>query len=134
MYHHANKSWTSCYDDNCPIHLTEKEGAGYFPKREKNFSQYPRSDDRNFMHKETSWRDCLDPYCATHLDKKQKQLSFQKSGDYIMTLQDWVVNKELAENAKEYDPLWTEVFNVQASEEEGAPVITWRQIQWDDLE
>ena len=41
-----------------------------------------------------------------------------------MTLQDWVLNKELTENAKKYDPLWTQVFNEQASDEEGALVIT----------
>ena len=86
------------------------------------------------MHKETSWRDCLDSYCATHLDKKEKELSFQKPGNYIMTLQDWALDKELTENTKKYDPLWTQVFDEQASDEEGVLVITWRQIQWEDLE
>ena len=51
-----------------------------------------------------------------------------------MVLHSWALNKELTENAKEYDPLWTKILDVQASEEEGAPVITWHQIQWDDLE
>ena len=23
-------SWTACYDDNCLIHLSEKEGTGWF--------------------------------------------------------------------------------------------------------
>ena len=78
------------------------------------------------MHKETSWCDCLDPYCVTHLDKKKKkELFFQKLNDYEMVLYSWVLNKELTENAKEYDPLWIKVLNIQALEEEGALVITW---------
>src|SRR5947209_1867604 len=133
MYHHANKSWTSCYDDNCLIHLTEKEGAGYFPKREKN-SQYPRTDDRNFMHKETSWHDCLDPYCTTHLDKKEAELAFTRPANYETTLQQRQVEKELASNPKEYDPLWTQVFDEDATKDEGTPVLTWQQVEWEELE
>ena len=64
------------------------------------------------MHKNTSWRDCLDPYCATHLDKKKKELSFQKPDDYEMVLHGRALNKELTENAKEYDPLWTKVLDI----------------------
>ncbi|KAG0639373.1 hypothetical protein HOY80DRAFT_963620 [Tuber brumale] len=30
---HAEMSWTVCYDDDCEIHLCEKEGSGWFPKR-----------------------------------------------------------------------------------------------------
>ena len=51
-----------------------------------------------------------------------------------MVLHGRTLNKELTENAKEYNPLWIKVLEVQASEEEGTPVITWCQIQWDDLE
>jgi len=29
---HAHLSWTACYD-YCPIHLSEKEGSNWFPKR-----------------------------------------------------------------------------------------------------
>ena len=76
------------------------------------------------MHKETSWCNCLNPYCVIYYDKKEKELSFQKPGNYIMILQDWALNKELTENVKKYDPLWTQVFDEQASHEEGALVIT----------
>jgi hypothetical protein len=29
--HHDIVNWTFCYDDTCPIHLSEKEGSGWFP-------------------------------------------------------------------------------------------------------
>ena len=32
---HAFLSWTACYDDACPIHRSDKEGSGWFPKRRK---------------------------------------------------------------------------------------------------
>lgn len=28
---HAHLSWTVCYDDDCPIHLSDKNGSGWFP-------------------------------------------------------------------------------------------------------
>ena len=30
---HATLSWTGCYDDDCYIHLSDKQGLGWFPKR-----------------------------------------------------------------------------------------------------
>ena len=30
---HATLSWTSCYDDNCYIHLSDKQGSRWFPKQ-----------------------------------------------------------------------------------------------------
>ena len=30
---HAMLSWTGCYDDDCYIHLSDKQGLGWFPKR-----------------------------------------------------------------------------------------------------
>jgi len=29
---HASLSWTACYNDNCPTHRSDKEGANWFPK------------------------------------------------------------------------------------------------------
>jgi hypothetical protein len=35
---HAYLSWTACYDNDCLIHLSEKEGSGWFPtKRRRNY-------------------------------------------------------------------------------------------------
>lgn len=28
---HERLSWTVCYDDDCPVHLSEKSGSGWFP-------------------------------------------------------------------------------------------------------
>ena len=33
---HAMTSWAFCFDDHCPIHLSEKEGSGWFPHGKKN--------------------------------------------------------------------------------------------------
>ena len=30
---HATLSWTGCYNDDCYIHLSDKQGSGWFPKR-----------------------------------------------------------------------------------------------------
>jgi len=30
---HASMSWTACYDDDCYVHQSEKEGANWFPQR-----------------------------------------------------------------------------------------------------
>ena len=86
------------------------------------------------QHKQTSWRDCQDPYCTLHLDKKEKELSFVRPTNYDATLQRRQVAEELASNPKEYDPLWKQVLNEEASEEEGAPVLEWRRQEWNDLE
>ena len=32
---HANMSWTACYDDECLVHMSEKDGKGWFPKQPK---------------------------------------------------------------------------------------------------
>ena len=33
---HGTLSWTACYDDGCLIHLSSKDGAGWFPRRSRN--------------------------------------------------------------------------------------------------
>jgi hypothetical protein len=30
---HASMSWTACYDDDCMIHMSEKDGSGHYPSR-----------------------------------------------------------------------------------------------------
>ena len=32
---HARLNWTACYEDRCLIHLSKKEGSGWFPKKPK---------------------------------------------------------------------------------------------------
>ncbi|KAH0613946.1 uncharacterized protein H6S33_005832 [Morchella sextelata] len=29
---HGLMSWTACYDDSCPVHFSDKNGSGWFPK------------------------------------------------------------------------------------------------------
>jgi len=30
---HDSMSWTACYDDNCPTHRSDKDGAGWYPSK-----------------------------------------------------------------------------------------------------
>jgi hypothetical protein len=34
---HATTSWAFCYNDDCPIHISEKEEGDYFPKPPKQY-------------------------------------------------------------------------------------------------
>jgi hypothetical protein len=33
---HGVLSWTACYDDDCLIHKSSKDGAGWYPKRRRS--------------------------------------------------------------------------------------------------
>src|SRR5436305_9302474 len=129
LYHHTTKSWLSCYDDYCDTHRSEKEDAGYFPKKLKG-SKYPLSDDCHLQHAQVGWRNCQDPYCITHLAKKMSELSIEKPDDYDETLERrWL---ERTEDSKENDPRWRRVLDEQASEEEGTPVTKWVRVDRED--
>jgi hypothetical protein len=36
---HDFMSWTACYDDDCLVHLLEKEGSGWFPRGKRSKQQ-----------------------------------------------------------------------------------------------
>ena len=39
---HTSLSWTACYDDTCCIHLSDKEGSGWFPRKPKSAAKQQR--------------------------------------------------------------------------------------------
>ncbi len=39
---HTSHSWTACYDDACCIHLSDKEGSGWFPRMPKSAAKRQR--------------------------------------------------------------------------------------------
>ena len=41
---HPGLSWTACYDDQCPVHLSEKEGEGWFPRKPGKKGKEPARD------------------------------------------------------------------------------------------
>ena len=48
---HALISWTCCYNDRCPTHLSEKEGSNYWPHKVPTCKpKYKITDDRNYQH------------------------------------------------------------------------------------
>ena len=34
-YSQAGMSWIDCHDDKCLVHMSEKDGSGWFPKQPK---------------------------------------------------------------------------------------------------
>jgi hypothetical protein len=47
---HAAMHWGACYEDKCPVHLGEKDGANYYPKP-------PRRQQRPRKAKTVRWGD-----------------------------------------------------------------------------
>ena len=41
---HPGLSWTACYDDQCPVHLSEKQGEGWFPQKLSKKGKEPAQD------------------------------------------------------------------------------------------
>lgn len=49
---HAGLHWTACYNDGCGIHMSAKDGAGWYPKKprkNKRAEPEPWSDDENSL-------------------------------------------------------------------------------------
>ena len=42
---HSHYSWTGCYEDNCLIHLSEKQGSGWYPREKGKKPPSSCSDD-----------------------------------------------------------------------------------------
>jgi Retrotransposon gag protein/Zinc knuckle len=56
---HALLSWTACYDNECRIHQSEKEGSGWYPKKRKepkNISVMESGPFNKWWEGETSYR------------------------------------------------------------------------------
>ena len=41
---HTGKSWTTCYDDECLVHISDKDTAEWFPKQHRNSHQPRRTE------------------------------------------------------------------------------------------
>jgi hypothetical protein len=84
---HAILSWTACYDDQCAIHKSEKDGAGWSPKKPRNRRQKKRSHQINMMSRDLTiyeksvteertdckyvrWFMCHDNTCEKHHEEK----------------------------------------------------------------
>ncbi|RPA95471.1 hypothetical protein L873DRAFT_1845938 [Choiromyces venosus 120613-1] len=84
--HHAEMSWTVCYDDDCGVHLHEKQGAGWFPmKRKKKASKNSKrkgvKKDRDEDDPETRpWGDSGDGGgCPIPTDEEVKVIMARKA-------------------------------------------------------
>ena len=49
---HPVLSWESCYDDECPVHLSEKQGENWFPRKP--------SKKRKELAREMEWETSYD--------------------------------------------------------------------------
>jgi hypothetical protein len=76
---HKGLSWTACTYDECNIHYSEKEGSGYFPKRDSRCKW--------------QWFDCPKVTCERHLwDKRLTQEFPGKQTDQDFALRFLLVN------------------------------------------
>ena len=41
---HLGLSWAACYDNQCPVHLSEKQGQGWFPQKPNKKGKEPARD------------------------------------------------------------------------------------------
>ncbi|KAG0639374.1 hypothetical protein HOY80DRAFT_1136815 [Tuber brumale] len=83
---HAEMSWTACYDDDCKIHLHEKEASGWFPKRKSRKGrrngkkQGARRDAAEDHPKNSSWGDGGDGGgCPIPTDEEVKAILARKA-------------------------------------------------------
>ena len=89
---HAGMSWTACYDDECFVHLSEKQGR-WFPKeptkhtinRNRPYATQPtppppppqppkpkHGNTREMHAKKVSWDKCNRKGCKVHKEEKRR--------------------------------------------------------------
>ena len=75
---HATMSWTVCYDDNCNVHLSDKQGSGWYPTRPRR--QLNVIQRRAGLQREdATLQDSLEPGPSTGLpDEGELQGLFQQ--------------------------------------------------------
>lgn len=71
---HASLSWTGCYDDNCVVHRSEKDGAGWYPtapkKRKTTASQKEKPRRHRNVCGALRWMYCYNINCKDHCKSK----------------------------------------------------------------
>lgn len=82
---HTLLSWTGCYDDQCWIHKSEKDGSGWYPKKPK-----------------AKKRKSTQPKETNTAEGSRKSLNMMNSGQEIeweeVTEEDWESEIEISEN------------------------------------
>lgn len=73
---HKRLSWTACYDDNCVLHYSEKEGSGWFPKKPRGKRQLAMG--RHGPLYDTAMRDS-DSDCSSTAERYFNQPSAESS-------------------------------------------------------
>ena len=51
---HGSLSWTACYEENCPTHLSDKEGSGWYPKPLKKAREFAATYRKSEIHSENN--------------------------------------------------------------------------------
>jgi hypothetical protein len=118
---HKALSWTACTQDNCWIHLADKQGAQYYPHKTKK-QKHGIWDDRNRYHQHTSYRECTDLYCLTHKEKKERCLGWVEPKDFDQELEKREEAVQQKQNPNAYNDEYMEVLDSDASEESGGVV------------
>lgn len=72
---HASLHWTACYEDTCSTHKSDKDGAGYYPKKPRNLKMMRRVELRDLRsHNQMHWSDCEKEKCTPHQWERDMQL------------------------------------------------------------
>ena len=73
---HAGKSWTACYDDECLVHMSEKDAEGWFPKQARK--QPPTAPHADLPREKCNRWGCR--ILAQHAGKSSRTSSARKGG------------------------------------------------------
>ena len=70
---HANLHFSGCYDNYCTIHKSEKDGANWYPHKQRSGGR-----GRQQRHWHSSWRKCYRDDCEDHYSWKKKDGFFPR--------------------------------------------------------
>jgi hypothetical protein len=50
---HESMNWTACYDDGCPVHRSDKDGAGWYPSKPRPRPRRHRNGNSKKTHSQS---------------------------------------------------------------------------------
>jgi hypothetical protein len=75
---HAATSWAFCYNNDCPIHISEKEGGDYFPRPPKRYLRVITSAEIPEIEElDSPDRDAKLQEAKKELEKIQERLTYR---------------------------------------------------------
>src|SRR5262249_47780790 len=127
---HASLSWTGCYDDNCLVHIRDKEGSGWFPKDPRR-ARKKRQDDVRIAEINTSETREQDLESKNPMEFKVKingvtaNALLDSGADKTLLAPRWVTKTNTPYQERD-EPLWARMADGQLSQEQSQiKMETW---------